>query len=75
MLVATVDGVDCLNEHLSFFPLYDELTEVLIRAVFMLFNWLILLLKSLPNSHSDSGGTFLLMVALWLAIDPSYVPS
>ena len=24
----------------------------------MLFNWLILLLRSLPNSHSDSGGTF-----------------
>ena len=59
MLVADADGldVDCLDEYLVFFPLY-ELIEVLIRAVFVLFNCLILLLRSLPNSHSDSGGTF-----------------
>ena len=60
MLVADVDGlddVDCLDKYLVFFPLY-ELIEVLIRAVFVLFNWLNLLLRSLPNSHSDSGGTF-----------------
>ena len=59
VLVADVDGFDfdCLDEYLLFFPLY-ELTEVLIRTVFVLFNWLILLLGLLPNSHSDSGGTF-----------------
>ena len=60
LLVADVDGlddVDCLDEYLVLFPLYD-LIEVLIRAVFVLFNWLILLLMSLPNSHSGSGGTF-----------------
>ena len=54
-----VDGldVDCLDEYLVFLPLY-EVIEVLIRAVFVLFNWLILLLRLLPNSHLDSGGTF-----------------
>ena len=59
MLVIDVDGLylDCLDEYLVFFPLY-ELIEVLIRAVFPLFDWLILLLRSVPNSHSDSGGTF-----------------
>ena len=59
MLVVDVDGldVDCLDGYLVFFPLY-ELIEVLIRVVFVLFNWLILLLRSLPNSPSDSGGTF-----------------
>ena len=59
MLVADVDGsdVDYLDKYLLFFPLY-ELTEVLIRVVFVLFNWLILFLGSLPNSQSDSGGTF-----------------
>ena len=45
------------REYLVFFPLY-ELIEVLIRALFMLFNWLILLLRSLPNSHSHSDGAF-----------------
>ena len=59
MLVADVDGSDVvyLDKYLLFFPLY-ELTEVLIRVVFVLFNWLILFLGSLPNSQSDSGGTF-----------------
>ena len=59
VLIADVNGfdVDCLDEYLLFFPLY-ELTEVLIRTVFVVFNWLILLLRLLPNSHSDSGGTF-----------------
>ena len=59
MLVADVDGLDvnCLDEYLVFFPLY-ELTEVLIRAVFVPFNWLILLLRWLSNNHSNSGGTF-----------------
>ena len=60
MLVAYVDGLDdgdCLDEYLVFFPLY-VLIEVLIRAVFVLFNWLILLVRSLPNSHSDSDGMF-----------------
>ena len=59
VLVAEVDGsdVDYLDKYLLFFPLY-ELTEVLISVVFVLFNWLILFLRSLPNSHSDSGGTF-----------------
>ena len=57
MLVVDVDGldVDCLDEYLVF-PLY-EVTEVLIRALFVRFNWLILLLRLLPNSHPDSGGT------------------
>ena len=59
MLVADVNGldVDCLDEYLVFFPLY-ELIEDLIRALFVLFKWLILLLRSLPNSHPDSGRTF-----------------
>ena len=57
VLVADVDCLDCLNKYMLFFQLY-KLTEVLIRTVFVLFNWLILLLNSLPNNHSDSGGTF-----------------
>ena len=74
MLIADADGMDCLNEYLLFFPLYDELTEVLIRAVFVPFHWLVLLLKLLPNNHSNSGGTFFVNSYI-LAGNPSFVPS
>ena len=43
-----------------FFPQFQlhELTVFLIRAVIVLFNRLILLFKSMSNSHSDSGASF-----------------